>query len=249
MMADNQERMQGTGAAETVAPTPKGGFFQSIIDIFVDPFKVFARIDAGLAWWKPFILVSVVMMILSYFALPLQRKLMELRMQNVGEEQAQRAVEGFGKWAPVGLIMVPIGMLIVYLIYAGLTHLVINIMGPRSNFKKTLSLVILCSVVTLVEQIIGAVVLRMRGPESIESAADLRFSLSLAPLLGEGKGFLNAVLQSLSIFQIWYYVVLILGIAAIFKVSRKAAIIPVILIWIISIIMILIGGKVGGGLG
>jgi hypothetical protein len=42
---------------------------------------------------------------------------------------------------------------------------------------------------------------------------------------------------------------LILGIAAIFKVSRKAAIIPVLPIWIIGMIMIWIGGKFGGGLG
>jgi len=83
----------------------------------------------------------------------------------------------------------------------------------------------------------------------VESAADLKFSLSLAPLLGEGKGLLNAVLQSLSIFSIWYYVVLVLGIAAIFKLSRKAAIVPVLPIWIFGVLMLWIGGKFGGGMG
>jgi hypothetical protein len=89
----------------------------------------------------------------------------------------------------------------------------------------------------------------MRGVESVESAADMKFSLSLAPLVGGGEGFFNAVLQSLSVFQIWYYVVLVLGIAAIFKLTRKAAIIPALPLWIVSILMLWIGSKFGGGMG
>jgi hypothetical protein len=249
MMADSQNMTQSPGAVEPVPQAPQGGFLASIVDIFADPFKVFARIDAGLTWWKPFVFVSVVMMITSYLLLPLQRKVMELNMRNLSEEQLQKAVEGYGKWAPLGLITVPIALIIIYLIVSGVMHLVVNIMSSRSSFKKTLSLISFCGIITIVEQIIVAVVLRMRGPESIESAADMKFSLSLAPLVGEGKGLLAAVLQSLSIFQIWYYVVLVLGIAAIFKISRKAAIIPVLPIWIISIIVIWIGGKFGGGMG
>ena len=248
-MADDPNKLQEPIAA-TAAQKPTGGFLQSIIDIFVDPFKVFARIGAGLTWWKPYVFVSVVMMVTSYFMLPLQRKVMELNMKNLTEEQLQKAGEQYGKWAPLGLIVVPIGILVIYLIVAGIAHLFINIMAStRSNFKKTLSLISFCGIISILEQIIATVVLRMRGPESIESAADMKFSLSLAPLVGDGKGFLGAVLQSLSIFQIWYYIVLILGIAAVFKISRKAAIVSVLPIWIISIVIIWIGGSFSARVG
>lgn len=247
-MTDDQNRIQEPEASGPVAQVPKGGFFQSIVDILADPFKVFARIDAGLAWWKPYVFLTVVSMALGYFMLPFQRRMIELNPRGLSEEQLQRAVEGFGKFAPVTLIFVPIVLVITYLILAGIVHLVINIMSSRSNYKKTLSLVVFCGVITLLEQIIGVVVLRMRGVESIESAEDLRFSLSLAPLVGNGKGLLDAVLQSLSVFQIWYYVVLILGIAAIFKISRKQAIIPAVPIWIVSVLLLLLGSKFGGGM-
>jgi len=248
-MTDDQGTIQEPGIPGTPAPAPKGGFLQSIFDIFVDPFKVFARIDAGLAWWKPFILVTAVAMILGYLMLPFQRKMIELNPRGLSEEQLQKTVDGFGKFAPVTLIIVPILLIITYLIVAGVVHLVINIMSSRSSFKKTLSLISFCGIITILEQIIGTVVLKMRGLESVESAADMKFSLSLAPLVGEGKGLLNAVLQSFSIFQIWYYVVLILGIAAIFKISRKQAVIPTLLIWILSVLMILVGSKFSGGMG
>jgi hypothetical protein len=248
-MADNQQNMQAPVAADPAAQGPKGGFLSSIIDIFVDPFKVFARIDAGLSWWKPFALVTAVSMALAFLTLPFQKKMMALNVRGLSEEQLQKAAEGFDKYAPLSLITVPIFLIVVYLVLAGIVHLAINIMSSRSNYKKTLSLVSFCGIITIIEQIISTAVLRMRGVESVESAADLKFSLSLAPLLGEEKGLLNAVLQSLSIFSIWYYVVLVLGIAAIFKITRKAAIIPVLPIWIFGILVLWIGGKYGGGMG
>jgi|WetSurMetagenome_2_1015567.scaffolds.fasta_scaffold11744_5 hypothetical protein len=248
-MADNQQNVQAPAPVDPAAQGPKGGFLSSIVDIFADPFKVFARIDAGLSWWRPFIFVAAVTTVLSYLMLPFQKRLIELNPKGLSEEQIQKMVEGFGKFAPMTLITVPIFLIIVFLIMAGIVHLVINIMSSRSDYKKTLSLISFCGIITIVEQIISTAVLRMRGAESVESAADMKFSLSLAPLLGDGKGLLNAVLQSLSIFQIWYYVVLVLGIAAIFKLTRKAAIIPALPMWIISVLMLWIGGKFGGGMG
>jgi len=248
-MANNQENVRIPESGDRPAQESKGGFLASIVDIFVDPFKVFARIDAGLSWWKPFVLVTVVSTFLSYLMIPFQKRLIELNPRGMGEEQLQQAVDGFDKFAPLTLITVPVFLIIVYLILAGIVHLAINILSTRSSYKKTLSLVSFCGIITLVEQIISTVVLRMRGIESMESAADMKFSLSLAPLLGEGQGLLNALLQSLSVFQIWYYVVLVLGIAAIFKLTRKAAIIPALPMWIIGVLMLWIGGKFGGGMG
>jgi hypothetical protein len=249
MMADAQDRTPVAPAAENAAQAPKGGFAASIVEIFADPFKVFARIDAGLAWWKPFVLVCAVAMVLAYLMLPLQLRLVQLNPRGVSAEQLQKMVEGASRFAPLGIILVPIIMIVVYLIVALVVHIVVNVISSRSSFTKTLSLISFCGIITIVEQVIGTVVLRMRGTESVESAADLKFSLSLAPLVGSGTGLLNAVLQSLSIFQIWYYVVLVLGIAAIFRISRKAAVIPVLPIWIISVIMVWIGGRFGGGMG
>lgn len=248
-MADNQENVRMPESGDRPAQGSKGGFLASIVDIFVDPFKVFARIDAGLSWWKPFVLVTVVATALSYLMLPFQKRLIELNPRGMGEAQLQQAVDGFDKFAPLTLVTVPVFLIIVYLVLAGIVHLAINIMSTRSSYKKTLSLVSFCGIITIIEQIISTAVLRVRGVESVESAADMKFSLSLAPLVGGGEGFFNAVLQSLSVFQIWYYVVLVLGIAAIFKLTRKAAIIPALPLWIVSILMLWIGSKFGGGMG
>lgn len=242
-MADDQKDFAEMKGQAAQAPAPTGGFWRSLADIFVDPVKVFARIDAGLSWWKPYIFISIVTMAIGYLMLPFNQKAMQFTMQARSPEQAEQ----MKKYGPLGLIMIPIGIILVTLIVAGIAHVIINIMSSRSSFKKTLGLILYCGVISLVGQIITAVVVMGRGLDSIESMADMKVSLSLAALFPEMKGALAALLQSLGIFEIWGYVLLVLGVAAIFKISRKQAIVPVIPIWLVSFLMLLLGDKFQGG--
>ena len=57
-----------------------------------------------------------------------------------------------------------------------------------------------------------------------------------------------AFLDSLGVFEIWYYVVLTFGIAYLFKLKKSSAVIPVFVIWLISLFMLAIGNKFGGGM-
>jgi hypothetical protein len=236
-MADRDERMVGgadTGAGETVA----GGFIQSLVDIFVDPMKVFRRIDRGLTWWKPFILIVVVSIFLQWLMLPVQHHVLSLNEQGMGEQELQQRLEMTEKFGFFGLIMIPVFMIIVYLILAGITHLIISIFSSESNFKKSLSLISYCGLVVVVEQVLTTVIVKLRGLEAIETAADARPSLSLSALFPEIEGFWRVLLQSLSVFQIWYYVLFILGAAVVFKIKRSAAVVPAVVLWLISLVIL-----------
>ncbi len=227
----------------------KGGFFASLVDIFIDPIKVFRRIDGGLAWWKAYIVVSIITIILGWLNMPMQRRAMELGAENMSEEQVQAMLENMERFGWMGLIIAPIGILVIYLIIAGITHLVINIISMSSNFKKTLSLISFCGLIGMVEQIIKHVIIRFRGIESIQSMSDLKVSFGLAALFPELEGFWFAFLESLSIFQIWYLVLLLFGIATIFKIDLKKSAIPVLVNWLISLLVLYVSSLFGGGMG
>ncbi|UCF05131.1 MAG: YIP1 family protein [bacterium] len=224
-----------------------GGFLQSIMDIFIDPGKVFKRIDTGLTWWKPFILVSVVSMIIGWLMLPMRRRLLELNVTGMPEEQLEQALQGMDRFGVIGLIAVPILLVIVLLIIAGIAHLFISFVSSDANFKKTLSLTSYTNLIPMLGQIIMVIVLRMKGIESVESTADLQLSFSLAPLFPELAGFLKAFVESLGLFNIWFYIIFLLGIAAIFKVERSKALVPVIPIWLLTIVLTYLQ-TLGGGM-
>jgi len=231
--------MQGSGSnVEEVA----GGFTPSIIDIFADPAKVFRRIDMGLAWWKPFIILSVVTIIIGYFSLPIQQRLMELNVYNMPEEQLERAVATAEKFGLIGVVASPILILLVLLITAGVAHIMINLLSTNSNFKKALSLITFCGFIGILGQIINVAVIRLRGIESIESIADATLSFSLAALFPNAKGVGYALLESVGLFQIWYYVLIIIGVSIIFKIDKKKAVAPAVAIWVINFLLLMLQG-------
>ena len=224
----------------------KGGFLQSVLDIFIDPMKVFPRIRAGLTWWKPYVLAAVIAIINAYVMLPFQLKRVELNPRDLPPEQVEASMERVQQFGFVGLIFTPIVFIIIYLVMAGIAHIVINIMSSESNFKKTLSLISYAGLISILGQIITTVILRMRGVDSIETVSDLKVSLSLAALFPDLKGAGYAFLESLSVFSIWYYILFLLGVSVIFRMSRSRALVPVIVMWLISFLLVYLGSAFGG---
>lgn len=227
----------------------RGGFWRSLYEIFTDPAKVFSRIDGGLSWWKPFIVISAVSMALGFIMSPYRKAAFLPALQKLPPEQMEKALENMDRFGIVGLITIPIILIIMYVIIAGITHVAINIASSRANFAKMLSLLFFCGLVPLLEQIIVTAAIASRGVESVESFEDLKMSIGPAALVPNVAGALRALLESLSLFQIWYYIILVLGVAAIFRISRKVAIICILPVWLISFLMLLLSSKFGAGFG
>jgi len=223
-----------------------GGFLASIIDIFTDPSRVFARIEAGLTWWKGYILISIVSIVLQWLMFPFQTRILELNPRGMSEEQLQNAIEATEKFKYVGLVSTPIGIILIFLILAGILHLMVSIMSSKANFKRTLSLVVYAGIISLLGQIVKTAILLSRGVDSIESMADMKVHLSLAAFFPDLEGAKLAFLDSLGVFEIWYYVVLTFGIAYLFKIKKNTAVIPVVVIWVVSFLLMMLSSKFGG---
>lgn len=228
---------------------PEKKFFASLVDIFVDPRKVFERIDSGLEWWKGFIVIVIVMLLLMWAQAPINMYVMSLNERGLDEEQLELMMQNMEKFSFVKYIVAPIMILIIYLLCALVVNIAGNLMSGRSNYRKALGLCTFAGFIPLVEQIISVIIIRMRGVESIQSAEDAQISLSLAPLFSDAGNFFTSLLKSLSIFSIWYYVVLVLGISAIYRINAKKSAVPAVILWIFTFLVIYLGSLFGGGLG
>ncbi|MCK4236896.1 MAG: YIP1 family protein, partial [Candidatus Krumholzibacteria bacterium] len=202
----NNDRHPNEGAEVAASGEAAGSFFPAIIDIFIDPVKVFRRVGAGLTWWKPYIVIAVISVIHAWLSLPIQQRIMEIKMSGMSAEQLEKASANFGKFGLIGLIAAPVLLLIILVISTGIAHFIINMISSNSNFKKTLSLLTFCGFIGMLEQIINVAVVRLRGIEAIETFADQKVSFSLAAFFPGLEGFWSALMESLGIFQIWYYV-------------------------------------------
>ncbi|MCU0638677.1 MAG: YIP1 family protein [Candidatus Krumholzibacteria bacterium] len=227
-------------------PPVKGGFFASLIDIFLDPQKVFGRIDAGLQWWKAFIVIAVINMAIAWFSMPLQIHITRLNERGVPQERLQQTIDGMERFGWIGAIIAPMAILVVLMLMSGIVNLIVNIVSARCNFRKVLSLACFAGLIGALEQIITIVIIHARGIGEIESRADAVVSIGPLALISDPGQFLTAVLQSLSVFQIWYFIVFTLGIAAIFRISWKKALVPAGTLWILGVMMAFVSQKLSG---
>lgn len=223
---------------------PAGGLWISLVEIFVDPQKVFRRIAAGFEWWKPYIVVAVLTVILAWLNQPVTIRLAELNPRGISPEQLEAQLDAIRRFGFVGLILAPLAVLLISVILAALVNVTVNLASGRSGFTRVLCLLQFAGLIGVVEQGLRLGILRMRGIENIESMGDARVSFGLAALPGfsETEGFVRALLDSLSLFQIWYLIVLTLGIAAIFGISRARALPATVVVWVISVVMLMLQG-------
>lgn len=226
-----------------------GGLFPSLIDIFLDPSKVFKRIEGGLQWWKGFIVLSVIQIIIAWFMIDVNRAVILLDERGMGADQVEAMAEQMDKFAWVGLILAPIGILVVMVIVAGLVNLIVNLVSAKSDFKKLLSLVLFTGLIGSLEQIINVVIIYVKGIGSIESRADTMNSIGPKALMPEAEGFVAALLQSLSVFQIWYFIVFLIGLSAIFKISKGKAFVPTFILWLLGLAFAFLGQMFSSGMG
>jgi len=228
------------------ASPANGGFFPSLIDIFLDPQKVFRRIDAGLQWWKAFIVIALINAAIAWFSLPLQVHITRLNEKGFSQEQLQETIDGMERFGWIGAIIAPMAILVVLMLMSGIVNLIANLVSARSDFKKVLSLACFAGLIGTLEQIITIIIIHARGIEEIESRAEAVVSIGPLALISDPGQLLTALLQSLSVFQIWYFVVFTLGIAAIFRISWKKALVPSGALWVLGVLMAFVSQKLSG---
>jgi hypothetical protein len=142
--------------------------------------------------------------------------------------------------------LAPIAVLVIYLVLAALCNVAVNLVSGKSNFKKMLCLLNFTAFVGIIEQALRMLIIHKRGIEEIASRDELySVSFSLTRFV-EADGFLRAVLESFSLFQIWFLILFTVGVSVTYEISRKAALAPTIVVWVLGVLMIMLQGLGGG---
>jgi len=205
-------------------------FFRRFVWIFASPYKVFDEIrESKVGWWQPWVIVSVLFMIATWLAAPLQQAVMEMNPQFEDQDVSGQA----GMMRTMGVIMSPAMALIMTALVAGITYILVTLMSREATFKKYFTLLFFANIVYAVGYLLTMVLLRMRGVENITSPEDMHLSLSLRMLAPEASTFLRGLLGSIEFFSIWGLVLVCLGLRSIFGLRTGQAVACVVPLFII----------------
>jgi hypothetical protein len=222
-------------------------FFNRLVWIFVSPSRVFSDISEGRApWWQPWVWQSILYVIAGLISLPIQRTVAELNLNDLPADQLQKQLELMDRFGWVQMAGTPFLLLLLGLLLAGVTYVLVTILSPQANFRKYFTLTLYVSIIGALSLIVGNVAVRMRGLDAIRTIEDSQITLGLGFLAPEGNTLVYGILSTINVFSIWSFVVLGMGLMAIFGMSRGNAIACVLPWWVIAVIFTVMGAAFSG---
>lgn len=242
--------------AEATANTEtKGGAASGLIGMlnaFVDPKGTAKLVPAPYFWVWPVVTLAIIYGVFGYLMLPYTLQLIDARMndqfaqQNVPPERAETARRVAHMFSQFTFVLTPVSVIVILVLLAWLVTLTGSIVGLRAKFRNVFSLMAACSLITALQTIAVYIVVRVKG-DAIQSQDQLTPPFGLDIFLQDIHGPLLAIVNFFSIFEIWYLVVLTVGLAALSKSSLGKAFGALTPAWLLPLLFRMLGAMFGGG--
>ncbi len=235
----------------TMPPTPgphqQFNALQRLWMMFASPGKVFADIAVMPTWVLAMILLVLLGVAAQFVILPhldteaTIRARMADRGAEISDEQVERIVEQsekFTKFAPaIGIVVGPIA----WFIMAAIFFVLLKMVGSDADYQKALSTAIHAYwPASIVQLVLTAVLIQRMGKMPQNDLANVVKAHLGAFLSHDAPAWLTAAGSTISIFNIWTVILLILGFAAVGKISRGRAAVVTLVPWAVWLV-----GKAG----
>jgi hypothetical protein len=222
-----------------------------MLNVFVDPKGTAKRVPAPLSWLWPVICLTIVYVVFSYLMLPYTMNLIDLRINQQISQQGMSALQADRARSVTHMVYQflplasPVFVILFVLLFAWLVLAMGSIAGLRAKFRDIFSLIVACQLIQLLQTVATYIVLRAKGDE-ITSQEQLTPPFGIDIFLQDIHGALFALVHFFSIFEIWYLIVLTIGLAALAKTSKGKAFFAITPAWLLSLVVQVIQAMVQG---
>ena len=226
----------------TEPPTPSPGAKYSAVQrmwmMFTSPGEVFADIGVKPTW----VLIMVTLVILGVgiqlviaphidYEATIRARLAD-RADEINDQQIEQMVEQGEKFAKFGPIAALVIAPIVWAIMAAVFLVMLKIVGSEIDFVKTLSAVLHGYwPPTVVALVLTGILIQRVGTVPQQDLANIVKASIGAFMSPDSPAWLTAAAGTISIFNIWTVVLLIIGFTAAAKISRGKAAVAVLVPW------------------
>jgi Yip1-like protein len=222
-----------------------------MLDAFVDPAGMAKRVPAKLFWLWPVITLTIIYVVFGYLMLPYAMQLVDLRMNeqfsqgNIPPERMENARRVAHMIGQFSFLATPVFVILFIVILAWLVSLTGSVVGLRAKFRDVFSVMSACSLILALQYVAGYIVLRVKGDE-IANQEQLSPPFGVDIFLQDVHGSLLALLNFFSLFEIWYLVVLVFGLAYVAKSSKSKALIAITAAWLLPLLFRVVGAMFAG---
>jgi len=210
-----------------------------LLKVLYEPGAVFERLREKPSFWRPFIAICVVQIVLGVLQLPYTKAAMAAQFAQMQARGAAGPADP-SKFALIGLLFLPIGLLLIFLILAALLWVLVSVFVGEAKFATLLSVTTYAGITFVLLSVAGLATLMLKGVQGITSPADLQPALGLDLLVPEAGRFTTALLKAFNPFSIWGVILTAIGVQTTHRTSKGTA-------YTVAAVAFLIGTLIGAG--
>jgi len=210
-----------------------------LLKVLYEPGAVFERLREKPSFWRPFIAICVVQIVLGVLQLPYTKAAMAVQFAQMQARGAAGPADP-SRFAMIGLLFLPIGLLLIFLILAALLWVLVSVFVGEAKFATLLSVTTYAGITFVLLSVAGLATLMLKGVQGITSPADLQPALGLDLLVPEAGRFPTALLKAFNPFSIWGVILTAIGVQTTHRTSKGTA-------YTVAAVAFVIGTLIGAG--
>ena len=210
-----------------------------LVKVLYEPGAVFERLREKPSFWQPFVAICVVQLVLGVLQLPYTKAAMAVQFAQMQGRGAAGPADP-SKFAMIGLLFLPIGLLLIFLILAALLWVLTSVLAGDAKFATLLSVTTYAGITFVLLSVAGLATLMLKGVQGITSPADLQPALGLDLLVPEAGRFTTALLKAFNPFSIWGVILTAIGVQTTHRTSKGTA-------YTVAAVVFVIGTLIGAG--
>lgn len=241
-----------TGIAEPspAAPIelpPAKNSFQRIAGVLFAPAETFRDIARKPDILVPLLVIVIVTYVTIFLTMPRmdwdavaaqQEEAMRKQNPNMTDADMERVARITKAGGTVMMYVMPALFIAWYAIIAGVLLLACRLFGGEGNYKQAFSATLYAWMPMLLAGILGTVVVLARGGLIDPQAMQTLVKSNPAFLVDiKEQPILFALLSSLDIFTIWLLILLVIGFAALSKLSKAKVAVIVVSLWLVTVVI------------
>jgi hypothetical protein len=207
-------------------------FAERLTAIFVEPKIVFDFIAHRTDFWLSFVGLVVLFSINGVLSLPTSIKMQELMLAAKGASSASKGI------TPMSYVLVPLqqglNLLVMLVVMAAVIWLIVVFVSGGTSYAKAINVACWATYPTGLMMIVNGIIVAVTRPEitSIQTSVlemnPVMHYTSLAALAPPGNMMVTMMLTSLSLFSVWYFWLLYIGVRRSLGGTATAAIVLIL---------------------
>lgn len=222
-------------------PVPSGGAWSTIWHAFLDPVAAFRNLAVHPHWVVALVVVILVslgtqVVVANRIDLEqvIRRGIAERQQEGreLSDTQLEQAVKGAKAFSRVAMLSAPVVVPAIFALLAGIYLGLLRLVGSEVGFKALFATVLHAALPAAVVSALLTIVVVSQRTELDPSNMGGVLTSNLAALLPAGTAKpLTALASVLDIFNVWQWVLLVLGFTVVARVRRSQAIAVVAVAW------------------